>query len=144
MKKLILCLGASTLILSACATAPKTPDVQPTTQTQSGKAVGTDKYALGAEQPFVCSSTILAKGKLADRPNLQVMWENYIHKKPEGVWKTIGGAAMVKGGGLTPVRCVYPICSTKRIRRLWAATVKRSVVVITTNIITGSRTWKCI
>jgi len=98
MKKLVLFLGVSTLMLSACTTTPK-PATQTKTETdaETGKSAKTVKPVLGAEQALVCSDPILAKGKLAERPNTQVMWENYLHEKPEGVWRAIGGAVEVNG-----------------------------------------------
>lgn len=51
----------------------------------------------GAQKPLVCDRPFLAKGKLADRPNMQVMWENYLYDRPEGIWGEIGGMVEVNG-----------------------------------------------
>jgi len=39
----------------------------------------------------------LAQGKLTGRPNLQVMWENYLYDRPQGIWGEIGGLVEVNG-----------------------------------------------
>lgn len=102
MEKLILLLGASTLLLSACTTTPKSPVKTQTetgakTEAETGEPAETVKPVVGAEQALVCSDPILAKGKLAERPNTQVMWENYLNEKPEGVWRAVGGAVEING-----------------------------------------------
>lgn len=51
----------------------------------------------GAPKPLVCSSEILAEKALRTRPNLQLMWENYLYDSPKGVWAEVGGAVEVNG-----------------------------------------------
>ena len=55
------------------------------------------KLIYGAEMPLVCGKTITAEGKLKTRPNMQVMWENYLYDRPEGIWGEIGGLVEVNG-----------------------------------------------
>jgi len=45
----------------------------------------------GAQKPLVCTTEFPAENQLVDRPNLQVMWENYLYDRPEGIWGEIGG-----------------------------------------------------
>jgi hypothetical protein len=42
----------------------------------------------------------MPNGKLSTRPNLQLMWENYLYPRPEGIWGEIGG--MVEKNGTLP------------------------------------------
>jgi len=51
----------------------------------------------GAHKPLVCKDHVPAKGKLHKRPNLQVMWENYLYPRPEGIWSEIGGYVEING-----------------------------------------------
>ena len=51
----------------------------------------------GAQKPLVCSTEFPAEDKLAGRPNLQVMWENYLYDRPEGIWGEIGGYVEING-----------------------------------------------
>ena len=55
------------------------------------------KLEYGKPQPFVCDKPILPKGKLENRPNLQVMWEYYIHETPDRVWEEVGGIVEING-----------------------------------------------
>lgn len=60
----------------------------------------TKKYpplTYGQPKPLVCSRPHLPKGALSSRPNLQVMWENYLYAKPAGVWPVVGGAVEING-----------------------------------------------
>lgn len=60
----------------------------------------TTKYeplVYGSQKPLVCDQPFLAEGKLADRPNAQIMWENYLYDRPEGIWSEIGGMVEVNG-----------------------------------------------
>ena len=59
-----------------------------------------EKYEMieyGQALDFVCTDPVAAEGKLADRPNLQEMWENYLYDRPEGIWGEIGGMVEVNG-----------------------------------------------
>lgn len=55
------------------------------------------KLEYGAHKALVCKDPVLAKGKLKKRPNLQVMWENYLYPRPEGIWSEIGGYVEING-----------------------------------------------
>ena len=97
MKKsiLIAALLVVNLGLVGCATASKTEtaDAAVLNGSQAGKY---KTLVYGEEKPLVCTDPVLAKGKLAERPNLQVMWENYLYDRPEGIWGEIGGLVEVK------------------------------------------------
>ena len=54
----------------------------------------------GQQKPLVCQETFPATGKMRNRPNLQVMWENYLYDRPEGIWSEIGG--LVERNGNLP------------------------------------------
>lgn len=85
------------VFLSACATT--SPDKTPSV-TVDGEAVNPTKYeplVYGAHKPLVCKPAVMAEGKLEDRPNLQLMWENYRYDRPEGIWGYIGGKVQVNG-----------------------------------------------
>lgn len=99
MRKFILLMGVSAVVLSACATTPSEPvneaEAEPVAET-----VEKPKYkqlVYGAEKPLVCTDPVLAEGKLSDRPNMQVMWENYLYDRPAGIWGEIGGLVEVNG-----------------------------------------------
>ena len=89
------------LMLGACATAPETaPDVEPVVEARSSTDLIREKYETieyGQELSFVCNSPIYATGRLSDRPNLQLMWENYLYDRPEGIWGEIGGYVEING-----------------------------------------------
>lgn len=51
----------------------------------------------GAEKPLVCRQPFPATGKMKGRPNVQLMWENYLYDRPEGIWSEIGGLVEVNG-----------------------------------------------
>ena len=51
----------------------------------------------GQKMPLVCTQPVLAKGPLAKRPNMQIMWENYLYDRPAGIWGEIGGLVEVNG-----------------------------------------------
>ena len=51
----------------------------------------------GAPQPLTCSTAIPPSEKLENRPNLQLMWENYIDDVPPVVWSVVGGAVEING-----------------------------------------------
>ena len=56
-----------------------------------------DVIEYGQALSMVCTNPVAAEGNLADRPNLQVMWENYLYDRPEGIWGEIGGLVEVNG-----------------------------------------------
>lgn len=81
------------LALSACATTKS--DTEYETATQETQRF--EKLVYGAQKPLVCSETFLAEGNVKDRPNLQLMWENYLYDRPEGIWGEIGGYVEING-----------------------------------------------
>jgi hypothetical protein len=94
MKRTYTAITLTALMLSACATT-KTADVA-----ESVSAEETTKYetlVYGAPKPLVCGHTQPATGKLSKRPNAQVMWENYLYDRPEGIWGEIGGYVEING-----------------------------------------------
>lgn len=92
MKILPAILGMSVLALAACETTPKKEATETVAAPTKYK-----KLVYGAEKPLVCSRPYLAEGKLENRPNMQVMWENYLYDRPEGIWGEIGGLVEVNG-----------------------------------------------
>ncbi|MGJ8562673.1 MAG: T6SS effector amidase Tae4 family protein [Alphaproteobacteria bacterium] len=94
MKLLKLMLLGSALILTACATQKNKSDMKVATIDAPTKY---KKLVYGAEMPLVCTTPFPAEGKLKDRPNLQLMWENYLYDRPEGIWGEIGGLVEVNG-----------------------------------------------
>lgn len=95
--------AGSILVLSACATT-QIPNTVPTKtqpiETVEATSVDGPKYetlVYGAEKPLMCTDPILAEGALKNRPNMQVMWENYLYDRPEGIWGEIGGMVEVNG-----------------------------------------------
>ena len=95
-------MGASILVLSACATPTKSnlvPEVEAEAETEV-EVVERPKYkklVYGEEKSLICTDPVLAQGKLSGRPNLQVMWENYLYDRPQGIWGEIGGLVEVNG-----------------------------------------------
>lgn len=88
------------LALSACATAPKqVADIAqaPEAVTEQATATNYETLVYGQEMPLVCNTEVAAKGRFRNRPNLQVMWENYLYDRPEGIWGEIGGKVEVNG-----------------------------------------------
>ena len=82
----------ATDVIDAVAVKSMTPE-------QNRTAI-TEKYQMieyGQELPFVCTNVYPAEGNLEGRPNLQVMWENYLYDRPEGIWGEIGGMVEVNG-----------------------------------------------
>ncbi len=94
MKLMPLFLGASALILAACASTSSDKE-----NVMAANAAPTKYKTLvyGEEKPLMCSKPYAAEGKLKNRPNLQVMWENYLYDRPEGIWGEIGGLVEVNG-----------------------------------------------
>ncbi len=104
MKKLILLMGAGAVLLSACETVPKSEvkadPVSETATTEITEVTEIPKYeelVYGQEKALMCTDPVLAEGRLKDRPNMQVMWENYLHDRPAGIWGEIGGMVEVNG-----------------------------------------------
>lgn len=96
MTRFILSTAALALILGACATTSDKPETV-TEVTQKVKKSKYKKLVYGAEMPLVCSDTYAKEGELSKRPNMQVMWENYLYDRPEGIWGEIGGLVEVNG-----------------------------------------------
>jgi Type VI secretion system (T6SS), amidase effector protein 4 len=102
VNKLSALMGVSILVLSACTTLPKAdlaPEGEAAVEIET-KTPEKPKYkplVYGAEKSLVCTDPVLAQGKLGDRPNLQVMWENYLYDRPAGIWGEIGGLVEVNG-----------------------------------------------
>lgn len=99
MRKLLI-FSAAALTLCACASTPK--PVSGTAQAGTSGSTETVKpvykaLVYGEEKPLVCAKPYLAEGPLKDRPNMQVMWENYLYDRPEGIWGEIGGYVEING-----------------------------------------------
>lgn len=99
---------ASAILITGCQSVPK-QQADPTVvqapipaepvSTDPNDAIR-DKYEqieYGQALGPVCTNPILAEGSLKDRPNLQVMWENYLYDRPEGIWSEIGGYVEING-----------------------------------------------
>jgi len=105
MKKLVTAGAIAAVLLSGCATTKqvedtKTSDTQAETTETSTETTQVTKYeplVYGAEKPLVCTKPFEAIGALKNRPNLQLMWENYLYDRPEGIWGEIGGMVEVNG-----------------------------------------------
>jgi len=67
-------------------------EVLPTTEEPKYKPL-----VYGQKKRLVCDLPFPAKGKLEGRPNMQVMWENYLYDRPEGIWGEVGGLVEVNG-----------------------------------------------
>ena len=97
----LLCI--SSLILAGCTTlGDKSAEPIDIVELPEAETVEpeTPKYTplvYGAQKPLVCDRPFLAEGELADRPNMQIMWENYLYDRPEGIWGEIGGMVEVNG-----------------------------------------------
>ena len=120
MRKTILQMCVSIIWVSACATTSDTNskhELNAETQeiVEVEKSNGTDQamdvadpddvalsspyetLVYGETKELVCKPPILAEGKLKTRPNIQVMWENYLYDRPEGIWGEVGGMVEVNG-----------------------------------------------
>lgn len=99
MKYALILLASTSLLLSACASTKSAVKTDLTEDTEPVKAAESKYETLvyGAEKPLVCTETFAAIGELTGRPNLQVMWENYLYDKPAGIWSEIGGLVEVNG-----------------------------------------------
>ncbi len=96
-RNLIIGLGLS---FAACTSTPKPTEVVETpTEVIATEATPTkfDALIYGQELPLVCNTEVAAEGRFKSRPNLQIMWENYLYDRPEGIWGEIGGKVEVNG-----------------------------------------------
>ncbi len=94
MKYLPLLIAAPMLMLAACASTPKdSTDVA----TVTAAPTKYKRLVYGEKKPLVCSKPYAAIGDLKGRPNLQLMWENYLYDRPEGIWGEIGGYVEING-----------------------------------------------
>ena len=87
----------SAALLIGCQTPPTAPTAPTISTTTVSEPTKYETLVYGAEKPLVCSTEFPADGKLAERPNLQVMWENYLYDRPEGIWGEIGGFVEING-----------------------------------------------
>ena len=88
------------LLITGCASTPKTVDDNAATEvseTETAKLTKYEPLVYGAEMPLVCSKPYPQEGMLKNKPNMQVMWENYLYDRPEGIWGEIGGMVEVNG-----------------------------------------------
>ena len=85
--------GLCGLIMTACQTTPKPVD----TPDNSDEPPKYEPLVYGTQKPLVCTTAFPAEDNTADRPNLQVMWENYLYDRPEGIWGEIGGFVEING-----------------------------------------------
>lgn len=83
--------------ITACTTTKTKTETQTQAVDEPAKTTKLEKLVYGKEMPLVCSEEIPAIGILAKRPNLQLMWENYLYGPPAGVWREIGGLVEVNG-----------------------------------------------
>ncbi len=95
------------MALSACQTTPDpkadsaqtTPD--PVIEAEvDPNAIIREKYETieyGQALPLVCGNPVKSADALANRPNLQLMWENYLYDRPDGIWGEIGGYVEING-----------------------------------------------
>jgi len=111
MKIWTLSLAMMSLALSACVTAPKSNAepaskaethsvAEPIEVDETTKVAEATKYeplVYGAQKPLVCRKPYPKEAMLKKRPNMQVMWENYLYDRPAGIWGEIGGMVEVNG-----------------------------------------------
>ena len=88
--------GFGAFIMSACQTTPESITVPDEPVTVASESPKYEPLVYGSEKPLVCTRefrepNLLVKKTTAPRPNLQVMWENYLYDRPEGIWGEIGG-----------------------------------------------------
>lgn len=95
MTKNIILSALALTFMSACTTTPKEDSEK--AEVTEVEAPKYEKLVYGAEKPLVCDIPYPAKDDLKDRPNLQVMWENYLYDRPAGIWGEIGGLVEVNG-----------------------------------------------
>lgn len=98
MKRALLTSCLLSAALYGCAITGDKEALEPAEKAESISLEGRYKpLVYGVEMPLVCTNPVLAKGALKDRPNLQVMWENYLYDRPEGIWGEVGGMVEVNG-----------------------------------------------
>jgi len=102
MKKTVLCLSVMGLLLSACATTSKvgsqaSTNAETVVETQPTEIETVKVHEPGDHLAIVCVTPVPAEGDLADRPNMHVMWENYLPWPPDVVFNHIGGKVAVNG-----------------------------------------------
>ena len=91
MKKTLLLAAAGALLMTACVSVEKGGGhaVDASVADRSASEEKTPEYkklVYGEEKPLVCTDPIFSEGGLKNRPNLQLMWENYLYDRPEGIW----------------------------------------------------------
>ncbi|RKQ70932.1 type VI secretion system (T6SS) effector Tae4 (amidase) [Litorimonas taeanensis] len=96
MKHVTIAIALTAATLSACATTKTTPPVT-VTEPSAPETPKYEKLVYGTPKPLVCGHSQPAEGDLKDRPNAQVMWENYLYDRPEGIWGEIGGYVEING-----------------------------------------------
>ncbi len=98
MTKHIILTAIALSFVSACTTTPTTKtDITAAPEATVPETPKYEKLVYGAEKPLMCNIPYPAEGKLKNRPNLQVMWENYLYDRPAGIWGEIGGLVEVNG-----------------------------------------------
>lgn len=105
MKFKTILISGTGLLFTACATTgpaetiPEPPIEDTTIESESENTI-LGKYEVikyGDELPLICDNPVMSDGELVDRPNMQVMWENYLYDKPGGIWGEIGGYVEING-----------------------------------------------
>jgi len=99
MNKYTIATAILAVALSGCATTT-TSEKQSEAEAVEATEAATSKYetlVYGAEKPLVCQEPVLQEGMLRNKPNMQVMWENYLYDRPEGIWSEVGGMVEVNG-----------------------------------------------
>ena len=86
--------------IDASIDSPIEPIIPPTAVDTIPEPKKYERLIYGQKKPLVCKEPFPAKGKMRKRPNLQVMWENYLYDRPEGIWSEIGG--LVERNGNLP------------------------------------------
>lgn len=98
MKSLFVSTALCAAFIAGCASTAKTAvDSETTAVATIAPKTKYKKLVYGEEKPLMCSKPYLAEGALKNRPNMQVMWENYLYDRPEGIWGEIGGLVEVNG-----------------------------------------------
>lgn len=98
MTKNIILSAAAITFMGACATTlPKDDAKLATAEISVTEAPKYEKLVYGAKKSLVCNIPYPATSVLKNKPNLQVMWENYLYDRPAGIWGEIGGLVEVNG-----------------------------------------------
>lgn len=119
--RFIYCVVAG-LIFSGCATTSEVAEVVEKAPAEiaeetPAKITKYEPLVYGAEKPLVCSKPYPKTGMLKDRPNMQVMWENYLYDRPAGIWSEIGGMVEVNGN-LPPDKGQWTNACTVRLSHM--------------------------